>query len=238
MLSIEKAVRVQFPAEMAGIKRASLYRHRNLHVKATQRAIHRMSDAEKMQRRKIDAAKAVVRGDLDPAEYFGAAEIAKDLQRTEGRLQNAAEDAFLTKQHSALSTLSSTLIRGFELRGKLGGSIKDGTEVNLSIAVASVVDKLAPLIESATPTAPPQPEAFSAWLRLPPALSCRSPCRRNPCRQPSRAGATRSRPRRSTTIHPSRSAKLLALPRSRSVPNGPNRVKSLRRSEIPNVRLK
>ena len=48
------------PAEMSTIKRTSLYRHANLHVAATRRAIHKMSDAEKMQRRKIDTAKAVV----------------------------------------------------------------------------------------------------------------------------------------------------------------------------------
>ena len=43
--------------------------------------------------------------------------------------------------------------------------------MNLSVAVASVVDKLAP-IEGARPTEPPQPEAFSVCLNPPSALSC------------------------------------------------------------------
>ena len=95
-----------------------------------------------MQRKQIRLAKAVLEDKIDPQAYFGPAQLAQDIKRTSDRLETAADDALETKQHSSLASLSGALIRAHELRGKLGGSIRDAGEVNFTITLGELHQRL------------------------------------------------------------------------------------------------
>jgi len=139
-----------FPAEMAGISDDSFYRHRNQHIKSIVRAARKLSDSARIQREKIDLAKSVLKGDIDPQAYFSPAEIARDVKKTSDRLDDAADDAHKTRQHSALASLSGALVRTHELRAKMGGSIQDKTEITVSVALSDVHQRLDALIGAPT----------------------------------------------------------------------------------------
>ena len=112
----------------------------------------------------MDLAKAVLADKVDPQAYFGPAALAQDIARTAGRLEVASDDALQTRQYSALAGLSSSLLRSHELRGKLGGTIAPEGQVNLSIAVQTVTDRLQPLLASAQPD---RAQAARSLLGLP-----------------------------------------------------------------------
>jgi hypothetical protein len=130
-----------FP-ELKGINYHSYWRHFRRHFKPMMRAAQKLSDAERMQRKQIRLAKSVLADKVDPMAYFAPAALAQDIQRTSARLEVAADYALESKQHSALASLSSTLIRAHELRGKLGGSIRDASEVNLNISLGELHQRL------------------------------------------------------------------------------------------------
>jgi hypothetical protein len=137
-----------FPVELAGISADIFYRHRNQHVKSIERSARKLSDHARIQREKVDLARAVLRDEIDPASYFGPAALAQDISRTEKRLDIAATEAFLDSEHNALASLSGVLVRTYELRGKLGGHVQEKTEISVTVALGAVHQRLDSLIGS------------------------------------------------------------------------------------------
>ena len=140
----------KFPAELGALKYDTFTRHARYHVKAIARAVRKLSDHARLQRKKVDTAQAVLRDEVDPVSFFGPAEIARDVSKTEKRLDIAADDAFSTRQHSALASLSSALLRSHELRAKMGGSIRPDVEVNISLGLEQLHGRLDQLVGAPT----------------------------------------------------------------------------------------
>ena len=125
-----------FPKEAANVRYDTIPRHRRTHMAGVSRAAAKLSDAERMLRQRQKLARDVLADKaVDPAVYFGPAALAQDIQKTSARLDLAADDAFLSREHSSLAALSNSLLRAVEIRGKLGGSIADRTEVSLTVSL-------------------------------------------------------------------------------------------------------
>ena len=132
-----------FPAEAARVKYDAVARHGRIHLPQLNRAAQKLSDGERMQREKLKLARDVLADKaIDPQAYFGPAAIAQDIQKTSVRLDLAAEDAFVDGEHASLASLSGQLLRSAELRAKMGGSIQDRTEVNLSVTLGELHARL------------------------------------------------------------------------------------------------
>lgn len=143
VLQVAKWARKTFKNEgLDLIKDDIFYRHRQRHVQLVDRAARKLSDGERLQHQKMRLAKAVLEDRVDPQAYFGPAAIAQDILKTSVRLDLAADDAFVGGEHSALAALSGQLLRSHELRGKLGGTIRDGGEVNLTVTIGELHQKL------------------------------------------------------------------------------------------------
>ncbi|RPJ41042.1 MAG: hypothetical protein EHM21_13750 [Chloroflexi bacterium] len=139
-----------FPAEMAGVTYDPVARHKRLHLGSVKRAARKLSDSDKMVRSQLKLARDVLADKIDPQSYFSAAAIAQDVKKTSDRLDDAADDAHRTKQHSALASLSGALVRTHELRAKMGGSIRPETEINISIGLEQLHGRLDALIGAPT----------------------------------------------------------------------------------------
>ena len=135
-------LRKNFPTEAARVSYDILASHNRRHVRLIDRAAGRLSDAQRMRRERIDLSKAVLAGEVDPQAYFGPAALAADLQKTSARLDLAADEAFVDGEHSALAALSNSLLRAVEIRGKLGGSIADRTELNVTVSLSDLHARL------------------------------------------------------------------------------------------------
>ena len=91
-------------------------------------------------------ARDVLADRVDPQAFFGPAAIAQDIAKTAGRLDSAADSAFIDGEHASLASLSGQLLRSHELRVKLGGSISDATQVSLSVSLHDLHQRLDPIL--------------------------------------------------------------------------------------------
>ena len=120
----------------------NFYQHRRRHVRPVERAARKLSDADRMVRKQIRLAKDVLEDKIDPQAYFGAASLANDIHKTEQRLDVAADQAFLAHQHVSLAQLSNGLLRSAELRGKLGGLLERQQELNITVSLGELHQRL------------------------------------------------------------------------------------------------
>jgi len=125
----------------------STYRHASEHVGPVKRAVQKLSDSYNQKQDELRVAKAVLDDEIDPQFYLSTASIVRDIRRTAGRLEGAADYAHGSRQFTALATVSGQLLRSHELRAKLGGAITDSTQINIKVNVeqlgAKMLDALA-----------------------------------------------------------------------------------------------
>lgn len=131
-----------FPLLMQGVNYSTVARHNRMHVGPVKRAAAKLSDADRMVRKQIRLARDVLEDRVDPQAFFGPAAIAQDLHKTSARLDSAAEEAFEDGEHASLAGLSSVLIRSYDLRAKMGGSINDNPSVNLTVSLGELHSRL------------------------------------------------------------------------------------------------
>jgi hypothetical protein len=127
----------------------SVYNHNTAHVKLISRAATKLSDAQRERKEQLATARAVLHDpDWDAQAYLLPAAISRDIFTTSRRLDLAAEDAFETRQHASLAQLSAQLLRSSELRGKLGGTISDASQVALQVNIGQLTSKVVEAMES------------------------------------------------------------------------------------------
>ena len=141
VLSVFRWAIKAFP-ELKGVQQDSFYRHKRRHFAPTLKAARKLSDGERALRKQICLAKDVLEDRIDPAAYFGPAAIAQDIQKTEKRLDVAADQAFEDKQHASLASLSGQLLRSAELRGKMGGSLNENPQISLTVSLGELHQRL------------------------------------------------------------------------------------------------
>ncbi|MGO4440301.1 hypothetical protein [Rhizobium sp. RAF56] len=131
-----------FPAETSHVAYMTFRNHRLNHVDQKVRAFRKLSDAEKQRKAENRLVKKILNDEVDPQTYFGPAALAHDIQRTTDRLEVAADCALDEGLFPALAALSNTLVRTHELRGKLGGSINEGPQLNVAISIGQLHERL------------------------------------------------------------------------------------------------
>ncbi len=114
-----------------------MQRHRLNHIvtPAQQIALVAGKDRHAVQERAALASATAA----DPSVWLALDAITGDLKRVQDRLDRAADEAAAVKQHGATAALSAQLLRGVEMRAKLGGVGQDkaapGSGFNLSITI-------------------------------------------------------------------------------------------------------
>jgi hypothetical protein len=127
----------------------TLHNHNSRHVRMIARAAAKLSDAQRERKDQVETARAVVeRQDWDAMAYLQPSAISKDIFRTSQRLDAAAETAFIDREHASLAQLSAQLLRSSELRGRLGGTISDASQVALQVNIGQLTSKVVEAMES------------------------------------------------------------------------------------------
>jgi hypothetical protein len=131
-----------FPDEVAGLSYRQFYNHAREHVQVKVRAMAKLSDADKMNKREVKLAKKILNDEVDPQTYFAPAQLAVDIKRTSDRLETASDMAMHDGQFGPLASLGGVLVRTMELRGRLGGAISERPEMNVVVSISQIHEKL------------------------------------------------------------------------------------------------
>jgi hypothetical protein len=120
-----------------GFSRPAVQRHRLNHIVTP--AQHVAMVAGKDRHAVQERAALASATSADPNVWLALDSITGDLKRVQDRLDRAADEAASVKQHGATAALSAQLLRGVEMRAKLGGVGQNkeapGSGFNLSITI-------------------------------------------------------------------------------------------------------